>query len=49
MSIPRDLFGKPSSITRSGGGASATRSYVYDPYQRLCKTIEPESGATIQD
>ncbi len=29
--------------------ASVTRSYVYDQYQRLCKTIEPESGATVVD
>jgi YD repeat-containing protein len=45
--ISRDSYGKPKSITRSGNGASATRSYVYDQYERLCKTIEPEAGATI--
>lgn len=49
--IDRDSFGKPRSITRSGGsGASAvseTRSYVYDANERLCKTLNPESGATI--
>jgi hypothetical protein len=28
--------------------ATATRSYVYDGYERLCKTIEPETGATVQ-
>jgi YD repeat-containing protein len=37
--IPRDPFGKPESITRAGpyGGSTltATRRYVYDPYQRL--------------
>ncbi|HKX42994.1 MAG TPA: hypothetical protein VJO99_17690, partial [Burkholderiaceae bacterium] len=52
VSISRDVFGKPLSITRSGsyGGASvsATRSYVYDGNHLLCKTIEPEIGATIQ-
>lgn len=49
ISINRDAFGKPLQIARSGGdGTSATRSYVYDAYQRLCKTIEPESGATVQ-
>lgn len=48
VSIPRDVFGKPSAITRAGGGASATRSYGYDAHQRLCKTVEPETGATIQ-
>lgn len=29
--------------------ASATRTYVYDTNQRLCKVINPESGATIYD
>jgi RHS repeat-associated protein len=53
VAIGRDAFGKPLSITRSGpyagsGPASVTRSYVYDQYQLLCKTIEPEIGATIQ-
>ena len=51
VSILRDKFGKPTSITRSGtqgGTVSATRSYVYDNYERLCKTVEPEIGATIQ-
>lgn len=33
----------------TGGTVSATRSYVYDQYKRLCKTIEPESGATVVD
>ncbi len=53
VAIARDIFGKAQSITRSGtylgGPISATRSYVYDGYERLCKTIEPEVGATIQD
>jgi RHS repeat-associated protein len=52
VAIARDVFGKPLSITRSGtyGGAvvSATRSYVYDAYHLLCKTVEPETGATVQ-
>jgi RHS repeat-associated protein len=51
VNISRDKFGKPTSITRSGtqgGTVSATRSYVYDNYERLCKTVEPETGATIQ-
>ncbi len=52
VSINRDLFGKPASITRGGsdGGftVSVTRSYVYDANERLCKTVEPEVGATIQ-
>ena len=42
--IGRDVFGKANAMTRSGAGASAKRNYVYDPYQRLCKTVEPEIG-----
>ncbi|HJU41066.1 MAG TPA: RHS repeat-associated core domain-containing protein [Tahibacter sp.] len=50
----RDVFGKPLTMARSGllGGklTSQTRTYVYGPSdQRLCKTIEPESGAAIMD
>jgi RHS repeat-associated protein len=49
--INRDVFGKALSITRSSAAAgnvlSLTRSYTYDQFQRLCKTIEPESGATV--
>jgi RHS repeat-associated protein len=48
VNIARDVFGKPTAITRGGAGASATRRYVYDGYQRLCKTIEPETGANVQ-
>jgi hypothetical protein len=47
--IARDKFNKPLSITRSGNGKSAQRAYVYDTFQRLCKTIEPETAATVQD
>ena len=49
--IARNVFGETTAITRSGilDGAtvSATRSYVYDGYHRLCKRIDPESGATV--
>ena len=53
VSIGRDVFGKPQSITRGGpsvasGPASVTRNYVYDANQLLCKIIEPEIGATVQ-
>ncbi|MFT7723419.1 MAG: RHS repeat-associated core domain-containing protein [Roseateles sp.] len=52
VAISRDGFGKPTAITRSGshGGysSSVTRRYVYDAGQLLCKTIEPEVGATVQ-
>jgi hypothetical protein len=49
VAIVRDRFGKSLSISRSGNGASATRSFVYDQYDRLCKTIEPETGGEIVD
>lgn len=47
--IGRDVFGKPTSITRrnSTGSVALNRSYVYDAYQQLCKSVEPETGATI--
>lgn len=75
--ISRDIFGKPTAITRSGyylgtgddfpgwgrrgsstsdnspiadpsEAVSVTRSYVYDTLgEVLCKTVEPEVGATI--
>ena len=50
VTIDRDVFGKPLAITRTGAApaVSATRRYVYDTNQLLCKTIEPEIGATIQ-
>ncbi|MCE4538919.1 hypothetical protein LXT12_16825, partial [Pelomonas sp. P7] len=52
VSIARDAFGKPTAITRGGSFAgytsSVTRRYVYDAGQRLCKTLEPEVGATVQ-
>ncbi|MEO8012232.1 MAG: hypothetical protein ABI650_11350, partial [Dokdonella sp.] len=48
--IARDVYGKPESMSRagtwSGSAISTTRSYAYDTHQRLCKTTEPESGAT---
>lgn len=45
--IVRDVFGKPNSITRSGGGVSAVRTYAYNARQELCRTVEPETGATL--
>lgn len=45
--MSRDVFGKPTALARSGGGASATRSYAYNGYQELCRTVEPETGATL--
>jgi RHS repeat-associated protein len=36
------------AITRAGNGLTHTRRYVHDAHHRLCKTIEPEAGATVQ-
>lgn len=51
--INRDAFGKPLSVTRSGywnsTWQSLTRHFVYNPQQRLCKRVDPESGATLLD
>lgn len=47
--IGRDVFGKATVLDRGGNGVLATRRYVYDGYQQLCKTIEPEAGATVMD
>ena len=49
--IVRDLLGKPRSITRRNAAntIAATRSYVYDAFQQLCKAVEPETGATVMD
>ncbi len=43
--ISRNSLGTPTAISRGG----VTRRYVYDAYQRLCKTIDPEINATVQD
>lgn len=47
--IARDAFGKPTALTRSGGGLSVTRNYKYDDYQRLCFSVEPETGGSVMD
>ncbi|QQP98573.1 RHS repeat domain-containing protein [Lysobacter enzymogenes] len=49
--ISRDLFGKPKMLRRRNGGGSVSleRYLVYDQHQRLCKTIEPETAATVTD
>ncbi|MDV3468126.1 Ig-like domain-containing protein [Stenotrophomonas sp. C3(2023)] len=33
--------------TGGPGGQTLTRHYVYDANQRLCKVVEPETGATV--
>lgn len=53
LSFVRDAVGLTTSLTRSGGfmggNLGATRSYVYDANEQLCKIIEPEIGATLMD
>ena len=47
--IGRDIFGKPTSLSRKGGTPSVWlgRSYTYDARQRLCKRVEPEIGHDV--
>ena len=47
--IQRDMLGKPKALLRrnAAGSTQVTRSYVYDDHQRLCKSVEPETGATL--
>ncbi len=49
--IHRDVFGKPTLLVRRNHANTqrVDRRYVYDDYQQLCKTIEPETGATVMD
>lgn len=49
--IARDVFGKPTAITRrnSSGSTSLSRRFVYSGRQLLCKMIEPETGATVME
>lgn len=51
--LVRDVLGLPLSMTRDsttlGQSESATRQYVYDAHGRLCKSLEPETGATVMD
>ncbi|MFN9738200.1 MAG: RHS repeat domain-containing protein, partial [Pseudomonadota bacterium] len=54
-SFARDIWGKPAAIYRWGQyfngteweWGSATRRFVYDGFQQLCKRIDPELGATV--
>ncbi|WP_408951510.1 hypothetical protein [Lysobacter sp. Hz 25] len=49
--LHRDLFGSLQMIKRRNGDGSmqAVRQYIYDGHHRLCKSIEPETGATVVD
>lgn len=48
--ILRDAFGKPQSVKRRNANSTIalTRNYTYfNDSQELCRTIEPETGATL--
>jgi len=47
--IQRDALDSPTAITRRSTDSTQllTRRYVYDANHQLCKTIEPETGATV--
>lgn len=44
-------FGWPQQLKQrnTAGTLQQSRQYVYDTYGQLCKTIEPETGATVMD
>ncbi|HEY4581908.1 MAG TPA: RHS repeat protein [Lysobacter sp.] len=48
VEIGRNLADKPVWVRQRShdGSQSVTRHYVYDGHMQLCKTIEPETGAT---
>ena len=51
--ISRDAHGKPTQIQRSdsasptGGTLAISRAYAYNSNQELCRSVEPETGATL--
>ncbi len=47
--IARDAHGKPTMLLRhdAAGSLSVARSYAYNAHQELCRTEEPETGATL--
>lgn len=45
--IVRNDFGEMTSVTQSGGGVSATRTYRYDSHHNMCRQIDPETGSTV--
>ncbi len=52
VTITRNFFGLPLTIKQAdhaNSAVSVTRSYAYDGYMQLCKTLEPETGATLMD
>ncbi|WP_203321535.1 RHS repeat domain-containing protein [Pseudoxanthomonas beigongshangi] len=49
IDITRDVFGKVLSIRKRNpaGTLAVTRSYAYNANQELCRSVEPETGATL--
>ncbi|MCL6710601.1 hypothetical protein M8R20_26750 [Pseudomonas sp. R2.Fl] len=49
IDITRDVFGKVLSIRKrnAAGTLAVTRSYTYNANQELCRSVEPETGATL--
>lgn len=49
IDITRDAFGKVLSIRKrnAAGTLAVTRSYSYNANQELCRSVEPETGATL--
>jgi RHS repeat-associated protein len=47
--ITRNVFGKPTTLKRRNSASSLaiTRSYAYNANQELCRSVEPETGATL--
>ncbi|GAB3309988.1 RHS repeat domain-containing protein [Luteimonas notoginsengisoli] len=48
--ITRNTFGNPLTMTRrnSDGSVALTRSYTYNNFQELCRSLDPETGATLK-
>lgn len=47
QTVKRDTYGNPREITQGGAGPSVTKTLTYDGENRLCRTMEPESGSEI--
>lgn len=48
VTIARDAFFKPIQLSRGGPNvATVDRFYFYDAHQRLCRTLEPETGSSV--
>ncbi|PTR33623.1 YD repeat-containing protein [Luteibacter sp. OK325] len=43
QTIARDLYGNPTSIAQGG----LTKTLVYDPFKRVCRSYEPETKSTV--